>query len=409
MDGRREPNPLISVIIPTYNYGRFIGDALESACAQTYTHTELIVVDDGSTDDTAARLAPFGARVRYLYQSNAGPAAARNTGIRAARGAYLAFLDADDVWLPRKLERQLDALSRGEGAGGAYGWCGFIDERGRVLPQVIRSAHDGSVLEALLLGHFFYFDTSLVRRECFEHAGLMDATLKNFEDWDMALRIAQAGYEFVAVPDVLVRKRVHAHSMTHNRQRLTHYERRVLDRAVKALPPEKKWRDIATAAYRRYFIANAIMHFRDHNWREGLALLTAGASLQPQVLTYPGLYLRLLEGLLPWGYQSPEAATDQLNSIAPEAMRLVRQFLSRPDHPPAIRRRRRLAWSNCMLAFAIAHARARHWSNATGFLIKAVAAQPMGPLVAALAKLRHAWSRRGRDHGWHRVARAGPH
>ncbi|SRR5579871_1612199 len=400
----RERNPLISVIVPTHNYGRFIGDALQSACAQTYANTELIVVDDGSTDDTKARLAPFETRVQYIYQPNRGPAAARNTGIQAARGAYLAFLDADDVWLPHKLERQLDALGHSVAVGGAYCWCGFMDERGQTLPQIIRSAHDGPVLEALLLGHFFYFDTSLVRRECFDRAGLMDATLKNFEDWDMALRIAQAGHEFVAVPEVLVRKRVHAYSITHNRMRLTHYERRVLDRAVKSLPPAKKWQDITTAAYRRYFIGNAIMHFRDQNWREGLALLGAGASLQPQVLTYPGLYLRLLEGLLPWGYQSPEAAIGQLNSVAPRAMQLVRQFLSSPDQPPAIRRRRRLAWSSCMLAFAIAHARARHWSKATGFLAKAVAAQPLGPFIAALVKLRHAWSAHHRDHGWRRTA-----
>src|SRR5262245_48080665 len=103
---------LVTAVIPTYNYGRFVTAAVDSALAQTYPHVEIIVADDGSRDDTRARLAAYGDKVRYLYQDNQGVSAARNTAIRAARGDYYAFLDSDDRWHPRKLEVQMRYLAR---------------------------------------------------------------------------------------------------------------------------------------------------------------------------------------------------------------------------------------------------------------------------------------------------------
>src|SRR5688500_9583140 len=101
---------LVSVVIPAYNYGHFVTEAVASALNQTHPHVEVIVVDDGSTDGTADILKPFGSRIRYIYQPNRGLSAARNTGIRAARGEWVAFLDADDLWHPSKTETQLSAV-----------------------------------------------------------------------------------------------------------------------------------------------------------------------------------------------------------------------------------------------------------------------------------------------------------
>jgi len=96
-------SPLVTVVIPTYNYGRYICETVESALGQTYSPVEIIVVDDGSMDDTRERLATYGDRIRYIHQQNRGLSAARNTGIQAARGEFVALLDSDDLWLPDKV------------------------------------------------------------------------------------------------------------------------------------------------------------------------------------------------------------------------------------------------------------------------------------------------------------------
>src|SRR6516165_447182 len=103
-------NDLVSVVIPTYNYRHFVTDAVASALEQTYQPVEVLVVDDGSRDDTRARLTPYLDRIRYIYQENQGLSAARNTGIRAAKGVWIALLDSDDAWHPRKLETQMEFI-----------------------------------------------------------------------------------------------------------------------------------------------------------------------------------------------------------------------------------------------------------------------------------------------------------
>src|ERR1039457_5929793 len=103
---------LVSVIMPTYNRGYVVGEAIESILNQTYDNIEVVVVDDGSTDNTQEKLKEYGDRIRVVYQRNSGPAAARNRGIRAARGEIIAFLDSDDVWLPTILERQVSLLQQ---------------------------------------------------------------------------------------------------------------------------------------------------------------------------------------------------------------------------------------------------------------------------------------------------------
>ena len=122
--------PLVSVIIPAYNSADFIDEALKSVFDQTYKDLEIIVVDDGSTDDTRAVLEKYGDRVNYHYQDNNGPASARNRGIKLARGKYIAFLDADDLWLPTKLEKQVALFKNRENLGFVTtGVCSF-DENG---------------------------------------------------------------------------------------------------------------------------------------------------------------------------------------------------------------------------------------------------------------------------------------
>ena len=149
-----DPRPTVSVVIPTYNYGRYICETIDSALAQTYKPLEVIVVDDGSTDDTRERLAAYSDRIRYILQKNSGPAAARNTGIVAAQGEFVALLDSDDLWLPEKVERQVALYLREQDAGIVATQRFAIDETGQRLDYEVQRTEvvDGILrFEALAL------------------------------------------------------------------------------------------------------------------------------------------------------------------------------------------------------------------------------------------------------------------
>jgi glycosyltransferase involved in cell wall biosynthesis len=197
----------VSVVIPTYNLARFLPEAVASARAQVWPDLEIIVVDDGSTDDTPEvleRLAREG-ELRCIRQENAGASAARNRGIHEARKGWVAFLDADDFWLAGKLAAQFEAL---EGKPSAA--FSFTDERlrfedGTETDRASR-ATDAPLLPQLLAGNIFATPTALVRRDCFDAVGLFDARLRTGEDWDMWMRLA-AHFESarVALPLTTVR------------------------------------------------------------------------------------------------------------------------------------------------------------------------------------------------------------
>lgn len=201
-------NPRVSVVIPTYERADLVGRAVDSALAQTVEDVEVIVVDDGSTDGThEAVAAESDPRVRYLeHETNRGVSAARNTGIEAASGEYVAFLDSDDEWLPRKLERQLAALDdRGDGWVGAYcdvataGLSGLSRLAAAVSETLFRSSapqEGGRELAAALLSMRVFMgpgSTLLVERDALTAAGSFDEGLSIYEDWDLVLRVLSVG------------------------------------------------------------------------------------------------------------------------------------------------------------------------------------------------------------------------
>ena len=201
----------VSVIIPTYNYGRFIGEAIDSALAQTRAPLEVIVVDDGSTDGTAEVLAAYGDRIRVLRQKNSGVAMARNAGIAAARGEYLAFLDSDDAWYPCKLERQMPRFDAEPSLGLVHCGAETIDSEGRTLKMSV-DGMEGQVAEAMLrLDREVIMpqgSSIVVPKRVAEDVGGFDARLPPSEDWDFCYRVA-ARYAVGYVAEVLVRYRLH--------------------------------------------------------------------------------------------------------------------------------------------------------------------------------------------------------
>ncbi len=191
--------PLVSVVIPTYNRAKVIERALVTAFAQTYRNLEIIIVDDGSTDNTAAVLAPYMDRIRYIYQENQGASGARNHGIREARGKYIAFLDSDDEWLPAKLERQIAFMESHPDL--TFVACLGTDEKRTYSGY---EDHDKQFLKFILEPFTQNMTRYVVRRDCFEKYGYFDTSIQGPEDWELWLRLLQQGCRFGYVPEVLM-------------------------------------------------------------------------------------------------------------------------------------------------------------------------------------------------------------
>jgi glycosyltransferase involved in cell wall biosynthesis len=194
-----EACPLVSVVIPTYNRATIIIKTIDNVLEQTYPNIEIIIVDDGSTDDTSERLRTYGDKIQVIRQANAGAAAARNRGIEAARGEFVALQDSDDLWLPEKLSRQVALLRRaGESAGCCF--CNALLSRADGRKQtafeeawLFPPYSEGiwtNVSEVLATRFVFFCQTAVIRRNTLRMVGRFDEKLKVHEDYDFALRLA---------------------------------------------------------------------------------------------------------------------------------------------------------------------------------------------------------------------------
>lgn len=217
--------PLASVIIPAYNAERYLREAVESALAQTHSHLEVVIVDDGSTDGTrrlAEELAAGDARVRVFSQENAGVGAARNRGIAEARGEFIAPLDADDFWYPEKLARQIAVLvERGDRWGMAYCWSKSVNEKGTATEHLQHWPVEGDVFEALIYRNVIgnasvpLFRAAALREVGGYRTRAEQEGAQGCEDWDLTIRVA-ARYFAAEVSEFLVAYRQVAGTMTSN-------------------------------------------------------------------------------------------------------------------------------------------------------------------------------------------------
>jgi len=215
--------PKVSVVIPAFDAAAFIGETLESVLAQTLRSLEVIVIDDGSADETSAiveRFAGRDSRVRMIRQENAGVGAARNTGIREARGAYVAPIDADDVWSGDKLQKQMARMEEcGDATGLVYCWSNLIDEAGRLVGVSSPYTIEGHIARPLVVRNVVgNASVPLFRRSVLrEVGGYLTRTeqggVQGCEDWDLALRVAER-HEVRVVPERLVGYRQVASAMS---------------------------------------------------------------------------------------------------------------------------------------------------------------------------------------------------
>ena len=229
--------PEVSVVIPAYNYGRYLRCAIDSALAQSFANLEVIVVDDGSTDDTPAivRSCP-DPRVRYLHQANAGLSAARNTGIREARAPFIALLDADDLWLPGMLAAAMERFASLPKEAGVVACASTrVDVDGRPIggKAFFPSGDRWFTASEIVLQSRFMPSTVVARREAYAECGEFDTTLRSSEDRDMWIRIGMRFRIFhLGTPSVLIRK--HGSNMSKHAERMRCNMRKVIGKAWSA-------------------------------------------------------------------------------------------------------------------------------------------------------------------------------
>ena len=266
-----QPNsslPGVSVVIPAYNYARYLPRALDSALAQEYKNVEVIVVDDGSTDNTAEVVAAYGDRVRYIYQKNAGLPAARNTGIKAAGFEYVGFLDADDEWLPSMLARAIEAFQS------------LPAEYGIVASHISHIGPDNQPLAAktiyptepreitcrdIILKTRFSPSAVVARRSVFDECGFFDETLRSSEDRDMWIRITAKRRAYLHGERLTLIRR-HPNNMSKHADRMKANVRKVIGKAYTASLVPHSQRLFWMRVFSFYFFQNA-WRFRDEGRR----------------------------------------------------------------------------------------------------------------------------------------------
>lgn len=295
--------PRISVVIPAYNAEATVLETIESVCAQTFSAFELIVVDDGSTDGTLARLGTVhDPRLRILSYPNAGLAVARNRGLEKSLGEFVSFIDADDLWMPDKLELQLEALHRRPAAALAYSWTAFVDATGDFLFAKAPSPLEGDVFADLVRENFVASGSNiLVRRDCAMAVGCFDTTLHSAHDWNFCLRVA-ARWPFALVPRYQVLYRISEGTMSANAERAERECLVVCDRAFGALDSRLPRREQSHAAVKQYAAFLYLTRAGDLDFpARARRKLAESIHLEPRTLLAPKTWCLLLAWLpLPW-------------------------------------------------------------------------------------------------------------
>ena len=262
--------PLVSAVIPTFDNAEMVVEAVRSVLDQTWPRMEVVVVDDGSTDDTLVRLKEFADRIRVVRMEHQGPAVARNAGIRASAGEYIGFLDSDDLWMPEKVDKSMAALRATRDPGVVYTGVRIRETdtgRSYLLPQYTTSGWMARDLFLECKG--VNTSTLVVKRECLDAVGGFDEEFFRAQDWDLMVRLAEK-FPYVHVPEPLTERRMHKRSLsvTH-RDLYAKYNLLVIRKALARNPElyETLKDDALARAYHRF----GMLHYGEFRLKEARA------------------------------------------------------------------------------------------------------------------------------------------
>ena len=324
--------PQTSIVIPNYNHQRYVGRAIESVLRQTYADYEVIVVDDGSTDGSRAEIARFGDAVRAIHQDNAGLSAARNIGIRAARGRYVGVLDADDEYEPDYLATMTGLLESNPDAEGAYCGYRFVDDEGLPLPQIERRAvGPDDLYQTLIEGNFLTPESMFLRKRCYDAVGEFDVSLRALEDLDMWLRVTSR-FKIVHTTDVLTRHRVLPHSMSADSTRQFQNRFRVLEKHRGPVSPDDdSLPELTRRVYGRGYLTSAVEFLQSKQDRQAISCLREMARVCPKLLTEIETFYELGCGAQAKGYRGDFASLN-LDQSRDEVLRFLEEIF-KTDFP----------------------------------------------------------------------------
>jgi glycosyltransferase involved in cell wall biosynthesis len=287
-------NPKVSVIIPNYNYSQYIGEAVESVLSQTYANVEIIVVDDGSKDNSLEILETFGNKIKVIAQQNAGVSAARNNGVANSDGEFIAFLDADDVWLPEKLEKQIERFSTDNSLGLVHVAVQDIDAKGNNLDIHLDGLSGNVSHEILLLERSVVLGGGsgiMIPRKVFDEVGGFDSRLSTSADWDIFYQISSR-YKVGFINEILLKYRIHGSNMHGNIPRM---ESEMLLGFEKAFSTEKN-QSIKKNAYGNLYKVLAGSYFQSNNYFGFLKSTIKSLWFTPNNLIYFAKFpMRLLQ------------------------------------------------------------------------------------------------------------------
>lgn len=277
--------PKVSIVIPAYNSLKFLPETMESVFKQTFKDFEVLVVNDGSSDDTEHWVSQIAdPRVKLITQENQGLSGARNTGIAHASGEYIAFLDADDLWEPTKLEKQVLCLEENSEIGLVYTWVALIDENGNFTGRVFKNYAENDVWHKLIEHNIVESGSvAMVRRQCFDTCGVFDRNLRSFvEDWDMWLRIASR-YPFKVMKEPLVYYRQHSTSASKNWEAMARSFEIVIEKAFSATPPELQYLKNRSYGFANICLAWKPLQSRAQDWKIAASFRAKALSHYPWI------------------------------------------------------------------------------------------------------------------------------
>ena len=368
--------PAVSIVIPNYNHAQYLGDAIHSVLNQTYTDFEVIVVDDGSKDNSREVIEQFGGKVRAIFQENQGLSAARNTGIRATRGSLIGVLDADDLYEPTFLETLVGALQSNPEADGISCGYQFVDEKNQYLPQVEnRSVPGDELYTALLDGNFFVPESIFVRRHCYDASGPFDESLRACEDWDMWLRFTKK-FRIIHSSQVLTRHRILRGSMSTDPLRMLTNRLAVLTKHVGGEPAKSNNPDpMKRRAYGRAYLAGCVEYIQFGDEGQAFKCFQKMANICPALLTEIDTFYQLGCGDQPKGFMGDLASLNVKRSSLP-LLGMMKRLFDKAGASKDIKGLEQTAYARAYYALGLLAYGTREFRESRHFFARAVFASP---------------------------------